>query len=173
MSYTCKTASEYQRFEGEFRMGMICQVSAVGDPQHSVEPSDSWVLPFRPGIATAERVSLEKAWHGLHFLLTGEPWGGDGPEAFLVAGGRQLDEEERWFAPDDAKRIHQALAAISDDQLWARFDAGEMERQEIYPGIWDESEDDLKEEYLEYFHALKRVVAAAAESGQGLLVSIG
>jgi hypothetical protein len=154
-------------------MGMICHVSVVGDPEHPVAPHDPWVLPFQNGAATAERVSLEKAWHGLHYLLTGKAWGGDGPAAFLVAGGKQLDEEERWFEPDETKRIHQELSRISDDQLWARFDAEEMERQEIYPGIWDESGFDLREEYLEYFHVLKRIVAAAAESGQGLSVSIG
>ena len=30
--------------------------------------------------------SLEKSWHGLHFTLTGEEWGEDGPLAFLLAG---------------------------------------------------------------------------------------
>jgi len=48
-----------------------------------------------------------------------------------------------------------------------------METQQIYPGIWDEPESDLKEEYLEYFHQLKQVVASAVKSGQGLLVTIG
>lgn len=48
-----------------------------------------------------------------------------------------------------------------------------MEQQDIYPGIWDEDEEDLKEEYLGYFQELKQVVAAAAQSGRGLIVEIG
>jgi hypothetical protein len=48
-----------------------------------------------------------------------------------------------------------------------------MEQQEVYPGIWDEPEEDLKEEYLAYFHDLRQVVAAAAQGRQGLTVSIG
>ena len=66
-----------------------------------------------------------------------------------------------------------ALSAVSDDKLWERFDAEQMEQLEVYPGIWDEDEQELKEEYVMYFQQLKDVVAAAVDSGQGLLVSIG
>jgi hypothetical protein len=48
-----------------------------------------------------------------------------------------------------------------------------MEAKDIYPGIWDEDEDELKEEYLMYFGQLKKLVAAAAAQGHGLLVTIG
>jgi hypothetical protein len=122
-------------------------------------------------------VSVEKAWHGLHYLLTGEVWQGHGPLAFLMAGGEQLGDDEespaRWFTPNETVQIHEALSNVSDNELWSRFDAEEMENQQIYPGIWDEPEEDLKEEYLTYFHELKQVVAAAVQSGQGLLVAIG
>ena len=62
---------------------------------------------------------------------------------------------------------------MSDHALWARFDAAKMEQVDVYPGIWDEDEEDLKEEYLGYFHELKAVVADAAHNHQGLLISIG
>jgi hypothetical protein len=150
-------------------MGMYCEVSAAS--------SESQALNGQPPRDSESSVSLEKAWHGLHYLLTGEVWEGRGPLAFLLAGGEQLGDEEespvRWFDPQEAGQIHRALAGISDDELWSRFDADEMERQEIYPGIWDEPEDELKEEYLTYFHELKQVVATAAQGGQGLVVSIG
>jgi hypothetical protein len=160
-------------------MGMYCDVSvaAPGDlDRTSAEPG---LLSARRqnGTATAHSISLEKAWHGLHYLLTGEVWEGHGPAAFLLAGGEQLGEDEesppRWFTPEETAQIHQALSTISDDVLWSRFDADQMEQLEIYPGIWDEAEEDLKEEYLAYFHELKQVVATAAGSGQGLLVTIG
>ena len=129
------------------------------------------------GTATANGVSLEKAWHGLHYLLIGDVWEGHGPLAFLLAGGEQLGDDEelpvRSFTPEETGQIHQALSGVSDDELWSRFDADEMQRHAVYPGIWDEPEDDLKEEYLTYFHELKQVVAGAAQGGQGLLVTIG
>ncbi|HEV2969126.1 MAG TPA: YfbM family protein [Pirellulales bacterium] len=160
-------------------MGMYCSVSAAssGDlARLSSGPDSSGGISGR-GTATADRVSLEKAWHGLHYLLTGETWEGHGPLAFLLAGGERLSDDQesplRWFAPEETNQIYQALSNVSDDQLWSRFDANEMEQQQIYPGIWDEPEDDLKEEYLTYFRELKQVVAMAAKAGQGLLVTLG
>jgi len=158
-------------------MGMYCDVSAVSPEDLGTLSAASSIGDLLGSDTTlADGVSLEKAWHGLHFLLTGEPWGGQGPLAFLLAGGEHLDGDEdspRWFTSKETSRIHQALSDVSDDALWCRFDATKMERSDIYPGVWDEDEEDLKEEYLEYFHELKRLVAAAAQSNRGLLVSIG
>ena len=159
-------------------MGMYCEVSAASSKdagQFSPEPVAAFEL-LRSSAATADSVSLEKAWHGLHYLLTGEVEEGRGPEAFLLAGGEVLGDEEdgvRWFTPEETAGIHQALSGISDDRLWSRFDADAMEQQGVYPGIWDEPEADLQEEYLAYFHELKQVVAAAAQGQQGLIISIG
>jgi hypothetical protein len=163
-------------------MGMYCEVSAVAPGDLGRFSADPYSLGGRTslprgGTATTQSVSLEKAWHGLHFLLTGEVWEGQGPLAFLLAGGEPLGDDEespaRWFTPHEAREIHEALSNVSDDELWSRFDSDEMEQQEIYPGIWDEDEVDLKDEYVAYFHELKQVVAVAAQSSQGLLVTIG
>jgi hypothetical protein len=95
-----------------------------------------------------------------------------------LSGGKPLGEEDeeeavdRWFTPEETKEIHRALSAVSDEQLWSRFDAETMEREGIYPDIWDEPEKDLKEEYLVYFNRLKTVVAAASQQGEGLVVTI-
>jgi hypothetical protein len=160
-------------------MGMYCSVS-IASQQDAKRSSGAWGLfgAFQAltATSTAESVSLEKSWHGLHYLLTGEVWEGDGPLAFLLAGGEQEggdDEAPRWFSPEEVAEIHRALAGVSDEQLWSRFDAAEMEESEVYPGVWDEDEEELQEEYLTYFHQLKQIVAAAAESGRGLMVSIG
>jgi hypothetical protein len=123
-----------------------------------------------------KRVSLEKAWHGLHYLLAGTADEGAGPLAFILAGGQNLGDESepiRYFPPAETSAINRALVAVSDDVLWSRFDPQAMEAKDIYPGIWDEDEDELKEEYLMYFGQLKKLVAAAAAQGHGLLVTIG
>ena len=51
-----------------------------------------------------------------------------------------------------------------------RFDPEAMEAEGVYPGIWDEDEGDLREEYVSYFQELKQVVAQASTGGMGLLV---
>lgn len=135
----------------------------------------NWLLRHLLG-GSVHSVSLEKSWHGLHYLLTGEAWAGNGTLAFLAVGGEQLGDADempsRWFTPDDTVRIYEALSGVSDENLWSRFNADEMERLDIYPGIWDEGEQDLKKECLTYFRDLRRVVATAVQSGQGLLVRI-
>ena len=123
-----------------------------------------------------ERVSLEKAWHGLHYLLTGSAWEESGPLAFIVAGGEEVPDSDagygpaRLFSPAETAEIQATLAGIDDAELWSRFDAEAMDESEVYPGIWDEPEEDLKDEYLFYFNDLKKLVAAAASRRNSLLV---
>ncbi len=159
-------------------MGMYCDVSAAMKDDLGRLSGDTDLMASALGTDTAiaDNVSLEKSWHGLHYLLTGDAWEGQGPLAFLLAGGEHLDGDEeapRWFTPEETSKIHQALSGISDEALWSRFDRDELERLEIYPGIWDEPEDDLKEEYLGYFQGLKQVLAVAVQSRRGIVVSIG
>lgn len=166
-------------------MGMTCAVYAVpsdrmdalrSDPAREIESirtDDEVVLP---------NAGLEKSWAGLHYLLTGSAGFGDAggvasqPLAFLVEGGQSVADSAgyggRLFTPGETKAIDAALSAVSDDQLWSRYDAAAMESKEVYPMIWDEPEDDLREEYEAYFHELKRVVRIAAEQDMGLLVLI-
>jgi hypothetical protein len=37
-------------------------------------------------------LGLEKSWHGLHFLLTGDAWMGDPPLNFLTMGGEEVGD---------------------------------------------------------------------------------
>jgi hypothetical protein len=118
-------------------------------------------------------ISLEKAWHGLHYLLTGDPWDGDGPRAFLLCGGSEEGEDlgygpARLIDAEEVREIAQVIGGITVDELWSRFDAEQMEQLEVYPGIWDEPEADLREEYGEYFEQLKEFLAQTAEAGHAL-----
>src|SRR5262245_10746703 len=156
-------------------MGMYCDVYAV-------TPDEVKRLAADPGVtlrfAGSRAVSLEKSWHGLHYLLTGSAWEGELPLGFLLAAGTPVGDDlgygpARLFLAGEVRQIGTALSKGSDDELWARFDPEEMEAGEIYPGVWDESEEDLREEYVGYFRELKRLVHEANAGGLGLLVLIG
>src|SRR5882762_365214 len=63
---------------------------------------------------------LEKAWHGLHYLLTGSAGEGGLPLGFLLEGGEEVGEDlgygsPRLFQPPEVRQIDAALAPISDD----------------------------------------------------------
>ena len=120
---------------------------------------------------------LEKAWHGLHYLLSGDCWGGNGPRAFLLNGGvAQGDDKgygpDRYFAAPEVRAIAQDLANLSVDDLWQRFDAQTMTAEGVYPGIWDEPEEDLQEEYGEYFEELQQFLSEAAEQDEAIIISM-
>lgn len=156
-------------------MGMYVNVQAVRSADiQRLEEAEGYP-DLEPGRTPS--VHLEKAWHGLHFLLTGSAGESGVPLGFLLEGGQEVGEDDgygapRVFQPGEVQQIHAALAPISDDELWSRFDAELMEAESIYPGIWDEEEEELREEYLSYFHELKKVVAQAGEKGMGLLVML-
>lgn len=127
-------------------------------------------------------VDLDKAWHCLHFLLTGSAQGGSTPVSFLLQGGTPIGEEDlggfgpaRVFRPLEAAAIADALAPIMNEQLLARFDLKKLEKLDVYPGRW--SELNLRSEYdLGYyfgpFQELKRATARAKAERLGLIVWI-
>jgi hypothetical protein len=144
-----------------------------------LNPSADWGAGMLIGAREGDEnsISLEKAWHGLHFLLTGDPWGGAGYRAFLLCGGREQGEDmgygpARLFDADEVGEIANTLGGISAEELWSRFDAERMEEAEVYPGIWDEPEEDLREEYVEYFEMLKDFVLQTAKDGNSLRISM-
>ncbi|HLN65323.1 MAG TPA: DUF1877 family protein, partial [Symbiobacteriaceae bacterium] len=42
---------------------------------------------------------VDKAWHGIHFLLNGDPWEGEGPLYDAVLGGDAIGETDGDYGP--------------------------------------------------------------------------
>ena len=121
---------------------------------------------------------LDKAWHGLHFLLTGTAEAGYPPLDFLVDGGDAVGDVDVGYGPARALRptlvieIAAQLANLSDAALSARYDGAAMTAQEIYPDIWerDSEEDDSRAYLLENLVVLRKAVAEAADRHLGLIL---
>jgi Domain of unknown function (DUF1877) len=142
--------------------------------QLAAEP-ESLDTVLRGNAGSSRLTSLEKSWHGLHFLLTGTSTGGTGPAAFLLLGGEPFGEDlgygpARLVRPSDVDDIDATLSALTDDQLWSRFHPARMTDEGVYPVVWDENEADLREEYLHYFANLKDVVRQAKTMQGGLVL---
>ena len=76
-------------------------------------------LREKDGASAAERrIDVRKAWHAIHFLLTGEPWAGEMPLGFIIAGGVQIGDVDvgygpaRAFTSGDVRNIDVALSTI-------------------------------------------------------------
>ena len=158
-------------------MGMYVLVKAIAEPELKkiLADPDSVEEILDPGHSDGTSVSLEKAWHGLHFLLTDTADAGPPPLNFLLRGGEPIGEDlgygpARLFRPDAVQALGTAVAGLTEDQLWSRFDPDRMTAEGIYPLIWDEPESDLRNEYLMYFRELQGLIQTASRKGMGLMV---
>jgi uncharacterized protein DUF1877 len=125
-----------------------------------------------------DQIDLEKAWHGIHFLLTGSAWEGKEPLCYLVSGGKTIGDIDVGYGPARALTSKQvasfnvALSAISSDDLRQRYDPQALTKAEIYPEIWDADPDEEEGVgYLvEMFEDLKTFVGKTAEEKKGMVV---
>jgi hypothetical protein len=122
-------------------------------------------------------LSLEKMWHAIHWLLTGAPIGGPEPLSLAILGGQPAGADlgfgpARLLAPEQVRAVAAALKGIDFDALWSRFDAARMDQDEIYPQVWDEPEDELREEIAGYYQELALLYESAAQAGDGMLLAI-
>lgn len=128
---------------------------------------------------TEEETDLDKAWHGIHWLLAGNAEGGEPPLASLLVGGAEIGKVEvgygtaRAMTAAETLAFHDAIAAVGTAALRERFDAEAMEKADIYPTIWNEGVEEAFDEYIaHYFEQLKEFVAKAVAAKKGLIVWI-
>jgi hypothetical protein len=126
-------------------------------------------------------VDVDKAWHCIHFLLTGTADGGEPPLNFVVVGGREVGDEDvgygpaRVFMSDDVAEIADAVGPIDHEALVRRFDPELMDRLGVYPdaGRWtkiDARAEDSFGYYSGAFEAIKSLVQRGAAVRSGMLV---
>jgi hypothetical protein len=123
-------------------------------------------------------VDLDKAWHGIHFLLTRSAWEGPEPLCYLLQGGEDVGDVDVGYGPARALRARDvadfsaAVAKISSEEFRSRFDPDALKAAEIYPDIWDRdpAKDDALGYLTEYFELLQSVLADCAAEGKGLLI---
>jgi hypothetical protein len=137
-----------------------------------VDPADDW----QPD-SDNEDWDLDKAWHGIHFLLTGQTWDGEPPLNFIVAGGKEIGKVEvgygpaRCFTSREAAAICDALEPITAESLRERCDRDAFMKHDIYPNIWDEPADECFGYVLTYFEEMKEFMRRTKASRKGLIVS--
>lgn len=122
-----------------------------------------------------EELEIDKAWHGIHFLLTGSAWEAGLPLGFVVAGGTEVGDDlgygsARALRSQQVQQIDAALEPFTNDELRKRFDADRMTELEVYPFGWSDDPDGELEYLLAYYMELRAFVHRTAERGDGLLV---
>jgi hypothetical protein len=125
---------------------------------------------------------IDKAWQGIHFLLTGTADGGNEPECLLLIGGHRLrsvdlgygDEIPRGLVPDQVMRFAACLAPLTREMLKERYDTKRMIALGVYLATTFDRDGEMGFEYLfENFTALRRFVTEASTAGDGLVIYLG
>lgn len=135
--------------------------------------NDHFSKEVRPG---AEReTGLDKAWHGLHFLLTGWPHGGRKPWSLAILGGEEAPDRHdamsygaiRKITVPQTADVAAALATLPTEKLIRRYSAWKMRLFQIH-SMGRNAEEDRS--YLaEYYEQLRKFYAAAAQEKCGAL----
>ncbi|UOQ53221.1 YfbM family protein [Hymenobacter cellulosivorans] len=166
-------------------MGMIMILRKVSEPQlQQLLAEPDLILDLVDELAPAgQELDLDKAWHGLHFMLTGSGWEGPEELAYLMDGGQVIGNEEehsvglgpaRGLTNAEVSQFAAALGRLSESEFRLRYDSAAMDELEIYPVGW--SKEEKPEETVDWlvtsFNELKQFVGDAAIAKQGLLVCI-
>ena len=153
---------------GNFRQVTPAQLQALMDDPASVE---AFIYP--DGGEAENGIDVDKAWHGIHFMLTGDVWGGASPLANVVLGGVEIGEDAgygpaRYITPDEVRAAAEVIRSLPREVLGKRYDAAAMAENEIYPDIWDEG-DDAADYLLSYYESLRNYYLDAASKGNAML----
>lgn len=121
-------------------------------------------------------LDIGKAWHLIHFLLTGEVWNKVGILGNVIMGGEEIGDDvgygpARYLNPLEVKEISDALKLVKEDELKAKFNPDEILKKEIYPFLSKCDAEDLKYT-LSYFRQLKDFYQRCADNGNIMLIYI-
>jgi hypothetical protein len=127
-----------------------------------------------------EVLSLEKAWHGVHYLLAGAAEPGTELRSQAVLGGVELGDDPegfsgygppRYFLEAQVRELSEELRRPeTESEAAARFDPARMSRLQIYPG-WHAGEQD-REWLMDAFHRLRDFYLSAAAQGRAVVTCL-
>ena len=121
-------------------------------------------------------VDLDKAWHGIHWLLTGSQDSTDDVTSEVIFGGEPVGEDlgygpARVLDPERVRAVASVLRALPAHELRRRVDLKAMSAAGLYPDIWDEA--DVFDEYLApVYDQLRAFYVDAAQEGQAVIQTI-
>jgi hypothetical protein len=155
-------------------MGMIFEARRLSATEATAVAADP-----AAGAAVLERtedvLDLDKAWHGIHFLLTGSAWETTPGAGEAVLGGVPVGDDRgygpaRLVAADQVRAVAAGLEEFTAETLRARFDPAGLMAEAIYPQVWDD--EDFAHYLLPNFLDLQKFYRAAADRDEAVLLLI-
>ena len=161
-------------------MGMVASFVAVspGTLQRLRSEEDSieeFLYPDDGDSSPPTSIDIDKSWHGIHYLLTGQAEGGEGPVALAVFGGEEFGPEvgygpARFLLPEQVAQIAGALSKIEASELAKRFNPKDMTAKDIYlTPMWERDGNEALDYVLEYYQQLPDFYRDAASRGDAVI----
>jgi hypothetical protein len=155
-------------------IGNFLQLSSEELAALIADPSGVQSFIYPEGEECENSIDIDKAWHGIHYLLAGDAWGGEPPLANVVLGGTEIGEDfgygpARYLTADEVRAVANALKDITAELLRSRYVASELSKNEIYPEIWDDPDDDAVGYLASYYQTLRDYYIDAAAKKSAML----
>ncbi len=160
-------------------MSIECGLTAVEPDLVERVKSDYAAGKGFAALEDAPSCFLDKAWHAIHFLLTGSAGEAALPEGYLLDGGLALgdpdpDEMEaqpRLLSPEEIKAFAKVVRSLDEEELRRRFDHAAMLDAGVY-SIGPDADEEF-ESVAHYFEKLRTFIAHAADAGHGAVITLG
>jgi hypothetical protein len=120
-------------------------------------------------------ISIEKAWHGVHYLLCGSAQPGSDLASQVVMGGTEIGENlgygpARYFAPDKVADIARELTRPNlEAEMIARWDPDQMMTLGIYPVQFEPDDDEW---LMDAFRKLRKFYVDASAANLAVVTCI-
>ena len=129
------------------------------------------------GPADRTRLDLDKQWHAIHFLLTGDAWTTEGEFASVIFGGSEFGPDlsygaARLLTPEQVRENAAKLQTPPVEDLRARYDPVAMSAAQIYPDVWKREGNAALERLLEAFFKLRDFYAQAGARGNSVILAV-
>jgi Domain of unknown function (DUF1877) len=161
-------------------MAMIGNLRPASDAEIErllANPPDITRFLYGADAEQGERVVLDKAWHAIHFVLTGSRLGGDEPLNFLVSEGTPVGEVDVGYGParvltsEQVRQLAAALAPLEPEHVAERVDVRTLDEQSIYPGNWQRNGYGV-DYVVSNYRDMRELIARTANDGRGLILYI-
>ena len=125
-------------------------------------------------------LDIDKMWDVLHFVLTGvsssEPIK-NSPLSESVLGVSPIEEVEEYIAYTEKAKIKDIvnfLDSFDMEKALKEFSMKKCKEADLYPDIWDceEDGDEIKEDIMDYFKAMKEFYKKILEANANVMVTI-
>lgn len=122
-------------------------------------------------------LEMDKEWHGVHYLLTGDPWSPRGVLGQAILGGGEFGPDigygpARYISPRQVSEIAVALKNLPIEKFKSRYDPKAMMKAEIYPTIWEREGQEGLSWLVAGLEKLTEFYSQAAAQGKGVVLAI-